>query len=76
MMLPLLNFMGNKIVHVGDTGKGAAFKMLVNSLLAQSMLAFSETLLLGEKLGLPKKYTRMPSEVVLEEKILHQYISS
>ena len=53
---PLLNFMGNKIVHVGDTGKGAAFKMLVNSLLAQSMLAFSETLLLGEKLGLAKDF--------------------
>jgi len=53
---PLLNFMGSKIVHVGDTGKGAAFKMLVNSLLAQSMLAFSETLLLGEKLGLSKDF--------------------
>ena len=53
---PLLNFMGNKIVHVGDTGKGTAFKMLVNSLLAQSMLAFSETLLLGEKLGLSKDF--------------------
>lgn len=52
----LLNFMGNKIVHVGDTGKGAAFKMLVNSLLAQSMLAFSEALLLGQKLGLSKDF--------------------
>jgi 3-hydroxyisobutyrate dehydrogenase-like beta-hydroxyacid dehydrogenase len=56
MMLPLLNFMGNKIVHVGDTGKGAAFKMLVNSLLAQSMLAFSEALRLGQKLGFSKDF--------------------
>ena len=48
--------MGNKIVHVGGTGKGTSYKMLVNSLLAQSMLAFSETLLLGEKLGLSKDF--------------------
>lgn len=53
---PLLKFMGHKIVHVGEPGKGTSFKMLVNSLLAQAMLAFSETLLLGEKLGLPKEF--------------------
>jgi 3-hydroxyisobutyrate dehydrogenase-like beta-hydroxyacid dehydrogenase len=53
---PFLNFMGNKIVHVGGTGKGTSYKMLVNSLLAQSMLAFSEALLLGEKLGLSKNF--------------------
>jgi 3-hydroxyisobutyrate dehydrogenase-like beta-hydroxyacid dehydrogenase len=53
---PFLNFMGNKIVHVGGTGKGTSYKMLVNSLLAQSMLAFSEALLLGEKLGLSKDF--------------------
>ncbi|MFZ0614588.1 MAG: NAD(P)-dependent oxidoreductase [Desulfobacterales bacterium] len=53
---PLLKFMGNKIVYVGEPGKGTSFKMLVNSLLAQAMLAFSEALLLGEKLGLPKEF--------------------
>jgi len=53
---PLLKFMGNKIIHVGETGKGASFKMLVNSLLAQTMLVFAETLLLGEKLGLSKDF--------------------
>ncbi|MGD9017509.1 MAG: NAD(P)-dependent oxidoreductase [Desulfobacterales bacterium] len=53
---PLLKLMGSKIVHIGGTGKGAAFKMLVNSLLAQSMLAFSETVLLGETLGLPRDF--------------------
>lgn len=53
---PLLKFMGNKIVHAGEPGKGTAFKMLVNSLLAQAMLAFSEALLLGEKLGLPMEF--------------------
>ena len=53
---PFLNFMGNKIVHVGGTGKGTSYKMLVNSLLAQSMLAFSEALLLGAKLGFQEDF--------------------
>ena len=53
---PLLKFMGNKVIHVGETGKGASLKMLVNALLAQSMLVFSETVLLGEKLGLSKDF--------------------
>lgn len=52
----LLYFMGNQILQVGDTGKAASLKMLVNALLAQSMLAFSETVLLGEKLGLSKDF--------------------
>jgi 3-hydroxyisobutyrate dehydrogenase-like beta-hydroxyacid dehydrogenase len=52
----ILNFMGNKVLHIGGTGKGTSFKMLVNSLLAQSMLIFSETMLLGEKLGLSKDF--------------------
>jgi 3-hydroxyisobutyrate dehydrogenase-like beta-hydroxyacid dehydrogenase len=52
----LLYFMGNKIVHIGAPSKGTAYKMLVNSLLAQSMLAFSETIRLGEKLGLSRDF--------------------
>ncbi|GAB5550968.1 MAG: NAD(P)-dependent oxidoreductase [Saprospiraceae bacterium] len=53
---PFLAFMGNKVIHVGTLSKGAAFKMLVNSLLAQSMLVFAETLHLGEKMGLDKNF--------------------
>lgn len=53
---PLLEYMGQKIIHVGKPGKGTAFKMLVNSLLAQSMLALSENILLGEKLGFPRDF--------------------
>ncbi|MBL7212248.1 MAG: NAD(P)-dependent oxidoreductase [Desulfobacteraceae bacterium] len=52
----LFNFMGSKVVHVGEVGKGSSFKMLVNSLLAQSMLIFSETLLFGQKMGLSKDF--------------------
>lgn len=53
---PFLNFMGNKIIHLGKTGKGTSYKMLVNYLLAQSMLIFAETVLFGEKLGLSKDF--------------------
>ncbi|MDZ7844276.1 MAG: NAD(P)-dependent oxidoreductase [Anaerolineales bacterium] len=49
---PYLEMMGKQIIHVGDPGQGSALKILVNSLLAQSLVAFSETVLLGEKLGL------------------------
>ncbi|MBZ9540256.1 NAD(P)-dependent oxidoreductase [Modicisalibacter tunisiensis] len=53
---PLLSHMGGKILHVGDTGQGASFKMLVNAQLAQSMAVFSETALLGEKLGFSREF--------------------
>jgi 3-hydroxyisobutyrate dehydrogenase-like beta-hydroxyacid dehydrogenase len=53
---PYLNMMGNKVMHIGDIGKGASFKMLVNMMLAQSMLVFSEAILLGEKMGISKDF--------------------
>ncbi|WP_116124656.1 NAD(P)-dependent oxidoreductase [Lewinella sp. IMCC34183] len=41
------------IVHVGmEPDRGAVYKILINNLLAQSMAAFSETVRLGEALGL------------------------
>ena len=53
---PYMEMMGQKVLHLGETGKGASFKMLVNAMLAQSMLIFSETVLLGEKMGLSKDF--------------------
>ena len=53
---PLLDHMGQKILHVGPAGQGSAFKMLVNAMLAQSMLVYSETALLGEKLGFSRDF--------------------
>ncbi|MBW4934074.1 NAD(P)-dependent oxidoreductase [Marinobacter sp. F4206] len=53
---PLLELMGQKILHVGPAGQGSAFKMLVNALLAQSMLAYAETALLGEKFGFSRDF--------------------
>lgn len=48
---PLLEVMGRKILHMGQGGLGSAFKMLVNALLGQAMVAFSEVFLLGERMG-------------------------
>lgn len=53
---PLLNYMGKKVLNIGETGKGASFKMLVNMMLAQSMIIFSEAVLLGEKMGMDKDF--------------------
>ena len=52
----LLNFMGMKVMPIGEIGQGSSFKMLVNALLAQSMVLFSETLLLGERMGLSRDF--------------------
>lgn len=51
---PLTDAMGKKAIHLGAAGQGAAMKVLVNGLLAQSMLAFSEAAHLGVALGLPR----------------------
>lgn len=52
----LMEFMGNKILHVGKHSQGSGFKVLVNSMLAQAMLVFAETLQLGQKMGLDKDF--------------------
>jgi len=52
---PLFDLMGQKAVHMGDHGKGSAMKIMINQLLGQSMLAFSESVSLGMAMGLDKK---------------------
>ena len=49
---PLFDAMGKKTLHLGGVGQGAAMKVLINGLLAQSMLAFAEAVHLGTALGL------------------------
>src|SRR5258706_500291 len=51
---PLLRAMGKDIVHVGSHGMGASLKMGNNLLLASSMAAFAEGLVLGEALGISR----------------------
>lgn len=53
---PLMDVMGRAVIHAGDTGMGAALKMVFNMLLAQAMLSFAEGLVLGEALGLPREH--------------------
>lgn len=52
---PLFTVMGSRYVHVGDIGMGTSMKVVVNMLLATSMAAFAEGLVLGEKLGLSRE---------------------
>lgn len=53
----VLDGFSSGIIHVGEGyDRGAAFKILVNGMLAQSMLVFSETVLLGEAMGLDRDF--------------------
>lgn len=47
-----LNAMGKKTIYCGRSGSGLAAKLTNNMLLAASMIATSEAMLLGQKLGL------------------------
>src|SRR6266567_1487667 len=49
---PVLERMGKRVVHCGDAGNGQAAKICNNMILGASMIAVSEALVLGEKLGL------------------------
>ena len=51
---PLFEAMGSKVVHVGKHGAGTSLKMVVNHLLASTMVGFAEAVSLGEALGLPQ----------------------
>lgn len=53
---PYLDLMGKKTIRIGQTGQGASFKMLVNIMLAQSMIIFSEAVILGERMGINKDF--------------------
>lgn len=53
---PFLEMMGKNILPFEQVGQGAAYKMLINSMLAQSMVTFSETVLLGERMGLDRQF--------------------
>ncbi|GLU48759.1 3-hydroxyisobutyrate dehydrogenase [Nocardiopsis ansamitocini] len=49
---PLLEAMGRRVVHCGESGAGQVAKMCNNMILAASTIAVSEAFVLGEKLGL------------------------
>jgi len=49
---PILEAMGRRIVHAGESGAGQAAKICNNMILGISMIAVAEAFVLGEKLGL------------------------
>ncbi|KAE8651287.1 glyoxylate/succinic semialdehyde reductase 2, chloroplastic isoform X2 [Cucumis sativus] len=49
---PFLDIMGKSRFYLGDVGNGAAMKLVVNMIMGSMMAAFSEGLLLSEKVGL------------------------
>lgn len=53
---PYLELMGVKVIPFGSVGQGSAFKMVVNMMLAQSMVVFSEAIHLGESLGIEREF--------------------
>ena len=52
---PLFDAMGKKTVHVGEHGMGTSLKLVVNMMLATSMLAFAEGVVFGQTLGLSEE---------------------
>jgi len=53
----ILEAMGQKIVYIGESGMGQAAKIVHSLVCAVSLVAYSEALLLGEKLGLKRDQT-------------------
>jgi 3-hydroxyisobutyrate dehydrogenase len=51
-LTPLLEAMGRRLFHVGETGYGQAAKLVNNMVLAMNMTAVSEAAVLAERLGL------------------------
>jgi len=51
----LLDCMGDRVIYCGGQGMGSSLKMVMNQMLGTVMAAFSEGLVLGEALGLPRK---------------------
>ncbi len=69
---PLFEAMGKKILHVGENGKGTSMKMVINLLLGQAMVAFSEGMLLGESLGISKEQIM---EIILGGPVVAPFLS-
>lgn len=65
-LAPYLNKMSNKTIRIGETSKGASYKMLINMMIAQSIVILSEAVLLGEKMGISKEFLldEIPNSVV------------
>lgn len=52
VLRPFLETMSKKVIHVGDVGKGSSYKMIVNSMLAQSMAIYAEAVAFGRAMNI------------------------
>jgi 3-hydroxyisobutyrate dehydrogenase-like beta-hydroxyacid dehydrogenase len=52
---PILNPLGQRIIHVGANGQGVAMKIAINLNLATQLLSLFESLVLAEKAGIPRE---------------------
>jgi len=52
---PLFEAMGRSFTHVGGHGLGTSLKIVLNLMLAQAMVTFSEAMALGQSLGLSRE---------------------
>ena len=52
---PLLDAMGKAVFPVGGHGMGTSMKIVNNLMIAQAMVAFSEAVVLGLSLGIPRE---------------------
>ncbi len=50
--LPILSYMGNNVIHMGENGKGLVMKICHNTLVAQIQNGVNETLALARKEGI------------------------
>ena len=64
--------MGKAVNHVGDQGMGASFKMVVNLLVAQNIIIFSEAIALGRALGFSQE---MLFNILLDGPMAAPYLS-
>jgi len=67
-----LGIMGKAVKHVGEQGMGASFKMVVNLLVAQNIIIFSEAVALGRALGFSRE---MLFEMLLDGPLAAPYLS-
>ena len=51
---PILEMLGQKIVHIGANGQGVSMKIAINATLATQLLALFESLVLAERSGIPR----------------------
>jgi 3-hydroxyisobutyrate dehydrogenase/glyoxylate/succinic semialdehyde reductase len=72
ILKPYFEIMGKAVNHVGDHGMGASFKMVVNLLVAQNILIFSEAIALGQALGFSQE---MLFDMLLDGPLAAPYLS-